>query len=180
MEVGGPGIIVEIDETHMTSIKHHTGRNLRRKQFWVFGGIERVSGKKFAVSLGFNGKRDRNTLEPLIIKHIKKGSIIVSDCWRAYDNIVNLVDANGQSMNYTHHRINHQLYFVDPINPIIHTQTVERFWGDLKDVVKRRGIKNMERHIYRFLFLAKYPEKTLHHLMIEAGKSYPYPHISNV
>ena len=88
----------------------------------------------------------------------------MAESWRAYDNIINLVDANGRLMNYTHHQINHQLYFVDPTNPIIHTQTVERLWGDLKDVVRRikkYGTTHLPLHIS-----GKIPRKTLHHLMI--------------
>ena len=34
--------------------------------------------------------------------------------------------------------MNHAVGFVHPVNPWVHTQTVERMWGDLKDFVKKR------------------------------------------
>ena len=43
--IGGSGVIVEIDETHMVTANHHNGRNLGRQQNWIFGGMERVSKK---------------------------------------------------------------------------------------------------------------------------------------
>ena len=118
------------------------------------------------------GKRNRATLEPIIVEHIKPGSIIISDQWPAYNNIPNLVDSDGVSLNYEHHTINHSERFVDAW---VHTQTIERFWGDLKEIVKRRGVhKKVDQHLNRLLFLKKHPTNTLHHLMIEAGKSFPF------
>ena len=40
--IGGPGVIVEIDETLLVRRKYESGR-LVRKEAWCFGGIERVS-----------------------------------------------------------------------------------------------------------------------------------------
>ena len=57
--IGGPGVIVEIDETHMVTAKHHSGRNLVRQQSWIFGRMERDSKKKFEISLGLGGRRTR-------------------------------------------------------------------------------------------------------------------------
>ena len=39
--IGGPGSIVEIDESLFTKIKHNRGRQMKIKRLWVFGGIER-------------------------------------------------------------------------------------------------------------------------------------------
>ena len=43
--IGGSGVIVEIDETHMVTANHHNGRNLGRQQNWIFRRMERVSKK---------------------------------------------------------------------------------------------------------------------------------------
>ena len=91
------------------------------------------------MSLGLGESRDMLNLEPLIIKHINKGSIIMSDCWSAYRNINSLVDANRTSMNYFHYAVNHSVSFVNPENRWVHNQTVERFWGNLKDHISGRG-----------------------------------------
>ena len=34
-----------------------------------------------------NNRRDRKTLEPIIEAHIKPGTTIISDCWKAYDHL---------------------------------------------------------------------------------------------
>ena len=43
-KIGGPGKIVEIDETHVSSRpKNNSGRELVKKEhFWIFGGVERL------------------------------------------------------------------------------------------------------------------------------------------
>ena len=107
------------------------------EQFWAFGGRERGSDKKFVVCLGWGGKRDRVTLEPLIKKYVNRGSIINTDCWSDYNGLAGYVDGNGRSLNYTHHMVNHSRRFVNPNDPNQHTQTIERLWGDLKEHVKK-------------------------------------------
>ena len=51
---------------------------------WVFGGVERESGRVFMEVVE---KRDADTLIPLLEKWIKKRSTVVSDCWKAYSNM---------------------------------------------------------------------------------------------
>ena len=63
----------------------------------------------------------------LIIKHIRKGTTIISDCWGAYNRIESLCDIDGESMNYKHLTVNHREGFVNRTNRTIHTQAVERF-----------------------------------------------------
>lgn len=48
-QLGGPGIIVEIDEAKISKRKYNKGRILRGQ--WMFGGIERNSGKVFIVPI---------------------------------------------------------------------------------------------------------------------------------
>lgn len=74
--VGGPGIIVEIDESKMGKRKYHRGHPVDGQ--WIFGGVERVSGKCFMVPVE---DRTTETLLTLIRKHILPGSVIISDCW---------------------------------------------------------------------------------------------------
>ena len=57
-----------------------------------------------------------DTLEPLIIAHIKPGTTIMTDGWLLYNSIESLTDSNGQLLNYKHKVLNHNKNFVDPEN----------------------------------------------------------------
>ncbi|XP_068219505.1 uncharacterized protein [Palaemon carinicauda] len=122
--IGGVDVEVEIDETLITHSKYHKGRPLT--QCWLFGGIERTSKKFFVEALIDPGADNRKseTLIPLINRYIKPGSIIYSDSWRGYNKI--------SESGYTHFQVNHSENFVDPNNPNIHTQNIERLWLDIK------------------------------------------------
>jgi hypothetical protein len=43
-KIGGPGKVVEIDESKFGRRKHHRGHPVKGQ--WVFGGVERESGNK--------------------------------------------------------------------------------------------------------------------------------------
>ena len=82
--IGGPGVIVEIDESKFAKRKYNRGHRVGDKS-WVFGGIERTDEQRFfAVVVE---KRDAATLLPLIQKYIHPQSTIISDCWSAYNSI---------------------------------------------------------------------------------------------
>ena len=74
-QIGGPGEIVEIDESKFGKRKYHKGHHVDGQ--WVFGGIERGSGRSFLVPVE---KRDCATLLPIIQKYIHPGTTILSDC----------------------------------------------------------------------------------------------------
>ena len=59
-------------------------RGHRVEGCWVFGGVERESGRVFMEVVE---KRDAGTLLPLLEKWVKKGTTVVSDCWKAYTNM---------------------------------------------------------------------------------------------
>ncbi|GLD97735.1 hypothetical protein PINS_up023217 [Pythium insidiosum] len=48
MRVGGPGHVIEIDETSVAKKKKY-GRGKKHPKFWVFGGYDRTSKKWFAA-----------------------------------------------------------------------------------------------------------------------------------
>ncbi|CAB9531600.1 Inherit from opiNOG: protein Hydra magnipapillata [Seminavis robusta] len=76
-QIGGDGVVVEIDESKFGKRKYHRGH--RVEGVWVFGGVELTPEMKvFAVAVPM---RDSETLLPLIVKFIAPGSIIRSDCW---------------------------------------------------------------------------------------------------
>ena len=81
-KIGGPGKMVEIDESKFGMRKYHKGR--RKDGIWVFGGIERDSKNYFLSSVE---DRSAETLTPIIKEHVFPGTTIISDCWKAYSRL---------------------------------------------------------------------------------------------
>jgi len=72
MDDNGDAIKVEIDESKFFHRKYRRG--LWRPGHWVFGGVERVSGKCFLVEVP---DRRAPTLENLLVQHVLPGTHII-------------------------------------------------------------------------------------------------------
>ena len=139
--IGGPGVKVEIDESKFGKRKYNRGRQV--EGHWVFGGTERITGECFLVEVD---RRDAATLLPLIQQHIRRGSIIYSDEWKAYSRIT-------ATTGMSHETVNHSLHFVDPATGA-HTQGVEAMWSSCKRLMRE------ERTMHSNLFDPYLPEFT--------------------
>jgi len=117
-KLGGPGKIVEIDESKFGRRKYHRGHHVDGQ--WVFGGIGRGSGRVFFSAVE---KRDTATLLQVIKSWILPGTTIISDCWKAYDCL--------ESEGFVHLTVNHSINFVDPVTGA-HTNSIESTWRHLK------------------------------------------------
>ena len=115
--IGGVGTTVEIDESKLFKRKYNRGRFLSMQEGWAFGGVCRETFKKFVELVP---DRSEATLLPIIQRHIKPGTHIMSDEWRAYFNL--------NKYGYIHDKINHSENFVNPEDPNIHTQRIENAW----------------------------------------------------
>ena len=141
VQLGGPGITVEIDESVFTRRKYNRGRMVREQ--WVFGGIDVTAKKGFLIPVG---RRDAATLLPIVEQFILPGSTIVSDCWRAYNAL--------PTLGYNHLTVNHTYHFVDP-DTYAHTNNVENMWMRAKMRSKREmGTKPelLESYLIEFMW----------------------------
>lgn len=127
--IGGPGTIVEIDETVVVKRKYNRGRVLR--DGWLFGGIERRDDDVFNSFLCLVYDRSAPHLIHLIRQHVAPGTHIITDGWPAY---ISLSD-----YGYIHSVVIHNDNFVSPIDPDVHTQLIEATWGSLKRFIRSRG-----------------------------------------
>lgn len=141
--LGGLGKIVEIDESKFGKRKYNRGHHIEGQ--WVFGGVERDSPNSFLVPVD---RRDKETLLPIIQKYILPGSIIISDCWKAY--------AELQTLNYTHQTVNHSQTFKDPFTGAC-TNTIEGLWRHAKHRIPhyRRINSDYTGYLAKFMFLSK-------------------------
>lgn len=67
--------------------KYHKGKHVEGR--WVFGGVERETGKCFLIPVP---DRRAETLIRLIQHWIKPGTTIISDCWKAYNSLKLVID----------------------------------------------------------------------------------------
>ena len=113
-KIGGPGKLVEIDESKFGKRKYRIFRS--RINVWILG-ICRESGELFIVECPRN-KRDKNTLIPIIRQHVAEGTHIITDCWKAYFCLPNF--------GYTHSAVNHSKNYVKPnTDGIVHTHGID-------------------------------------------------------
>ncbi|XP_033121683.1 uncharacterized protein LOC117120726 [Anneissia japonica] len=117
-QIGGPGSIVEIDESAFAKRKYNRGRMVPEK--WVFGAYEAARKRGVMVMVD---RRDAVTLMPVINQWIAPGSIIWSDMWAAYNQIPN--------QGFQHGTVNHTHHFVDP-NTGVTTNHAEAMWSRAK------------------------------------------------
>ncbi|KAL3972437.1 hypothetical protein ACER0C_025786 [Sarotherodon galilaeus] len=143
--LGGDREFVVIDESCLRHQgKYARGRfgNAWKRKKWVFG-LMGIKDKRRRLVLKLVEKRSRRHLVPLIRQHVKLGSAIISDEWRAYNNVLT-------NMGYRHYIVNHSRWFVDPQYGS-HTQHIERAWMTIKGHVRRlrgnRTDKLLEEHL---------------------------------
>ncbi|XP_063067307.1 uncharacterized protein LOC134458829, partial [Engraulis encrasicolus] len=129
--VGGGQEFAVIDESCFRhKRKYHRGRaaaTWRRKK-WVFG-ILGVGGRRNCPVLRLVRRRRRENLIPILVKHVRPGTTVISDQWGAYRRAL-------AALGYRHFTVNHSQWFVDP-NTRAHTQHIERAWLKYKSTIWR-------------------------------------------
>ena len=150
--IGGVGKTVEIDESKFFCRKYNRGRYLSQRDGWVFGGICRETRNVFMVRVK---DRTRRTLYAVIKKHIRPGTTIISDEWRAYCTL--------QDEGYTHKTICHKRNFVSPDDPLVHTQNIENQWRYTKQTYPKNGTTKGMRDSYlqEYLYRMKHKEENI-------------------
>lgn len=164
-KLGGPGVVVEIDEAKFGKRKYNRGRRVEGQ--WVFGGVQRESTKSFLVPVE---TRDARTLVDLLKEWVLPGTTVYSDCWKAYCNLNN--------EGFEHLRVNHSITFVDPETGV-HTNTVERTWREVRCNIPRYGVRkeHFVGYLAEYQFKRRYADtnQRLHHFLLAAAALYPPP-----
>lgn len=129
-KIGGPGIIVEMDESKFGHRKYNRGHCVDSP--WVVGGVERTPARRmFALTVTH---RDGELLATVISDHIEPGSILLTDCWRGYVRAVKLL--RDQGFEIEHRVVNHSEEFVAEDGT--HTNTIEATWAGIKRTMTAR------------------------------------------
>lgn len=103
-KLGGVGKIVQIDESKIGKRKFNRGRMI--EGHWILGMIEDGS-EDFRIFVCPDNIRSSAVLVPLIEANVEPGTIIHTDCWKAYDCL--------SEHGFVHNRVNHS----DPDNRFV-------------------------------------------------------------
>ena len=126
VKLGGPNVIVQIDESCFShKVKHHRGRAHDQSK-WVFGILD-TSTKPGIGYMELVPNRSAEVLLPIIQKVVLPGSIIHSDQWKSYRTL--------QGMGFEHRTVNHSINFVGPDG--VNTQGIESYWNKHKSTIKK-------------------------------------------
>ncbi|KFD66315.1 hypothetical protein M514_09491 [Trichuris suis] len=118
VQLGGPSRNVELDQFLFSRSKYNRGK--RYPQQWVFRGTCRETGDAFVVPLE---DQSSQTLLPSIQRHVRAGTTVITDEWRAYRCL-------GREA-YKHLRVNYSVNFVDRATGG-HMQSVESLCAQAK------------------------------------------------
>jgi transposase-like protein len=142
--VGGPGIVVQIDETKLGKRKYNRGH--RVDGVWVLAGVEITNSRKiFLVKVE---DRKAETILEVIRHHVAPGSIIHTDMFKAYSRIDSI-------LGFEHHTVNHSQTFKNPENGV-HTNTIEGNNNALKlRISPRNRTKEIADHLLEFIWRRK-------------------------
>lgn len=145
VRLGGPGVVVQIDESLFChKPKYHRGR-ASQFQTWVFGLVD----TSFRPAKGYMvvvENRSAATLLPIIGSICLPGTIIHSDEWPAYVNI-------SRNLGFEHGTVNHSLEFVNRTSSV-HTQNIESYWAKQKQRGKEmKGIRRDLLNSYLFEYM---------------------------
>ena len=111
--IGGPGVIVEVDETKLGKRKYHRGH--RVEGVWVVVGVERSEERRvFVVAVQ---DRCAQTLTEVIQQHVHPDSIVHTDLWKGYSSL-------NENTGMKHMTVNHSKGFINSETGV-HTNTVE-------------------------------------------------------
>jgi len=127
MMIGGPDIIVEIDESKFGERKYNKGH--RGEGSWFVGAVERTPERRLVAEVVPN--RTAKNLLAFIDKYVAHGSIVQTDCWKGFKKD-GLLDRG-----MLHGTVNHSKHFVDPAT-LVHTNTIEGTWSGIKQKVASR------------------------------------------
>lgn len=152
--LGGPGEVVEIDESYVGG--KEKGRGSMKEKTIVLGMMERDGPVTTRVIEDVR----RSTLFPHICEHVAPGSIINTDELNSYKSI--------SLRGYRHQTVNHRAgRYVSDHGATVNS--IEGFWSQLKRGILGTHIHVSPKHLSKYLgeFEFRWNMRTVPHLMLD-------------
>lgn len=152
--LGGPGEVVEVDETYVGG--REKGQGSVKNKTIVLGMVERDG----AVTTRIVPNVRRVTLWDEICQHVLPGSIIHTDELNSYKSI--------SLRGYRHQTVNHgEGRYVSDYGATVNT--IEGFWSQLKRGIAGTHIHVSPKHLSKYLgeFEFRWNMRTVPHLMLD-------------
>ena len=167
LRMGGPGVVIEIDESQFRhKPKHHRGRG-PVSTVWVFGMVDTSTSPSIGI-MKVVPDRSAATLLPIIYDNIRPGSIIHSDQWAAYTRL-------RSDPQYNYRSVNHSLHFVDPVTGV-HTQSIESYWAKVKLPIKSmKGVhtEQLSSYLDERMWRDRFGGNAFENICIHIASQYP-------
>ena len=133
--LGGPGVIVELDETVLCRrrvIRIPTNEDDEiANTVWIIGGIDRTDARNFFIQVIPN--RQIGHMLAAVRHRIAPGSILVTDGHPSYPAV-------ASELEMEHRSVNHSVGFTTLDG--VHSNNIEAFWSHLKATMRKEfGIR---------------------------------------
>lgn len=140
------GGVVEADESFLGGDAKNMHSDRRRRVVKKSGsmghkkavlGLVQRDGRAAARAVP---KRDVYNIRKFVTHHVETGTNLITDQWGAYSNLRDL---------YRHEVIDHSVHYVR--DNIIHTNSIENFWSNLKRTIKGSYISVSPEHLQKYI-----------------------------
>jgi hypothetical protein len=160
--IGGPNKTVEIDESKFGWNKHGKGEQ------WVFGGVERESGKSFLVPVQ---DRTADTLRAVTSEWVKPGTTVISDC--------SVASRGLEAYGYTHETVQRTIGFVNEQTGA-HINTIQITWRHVKAYLNAYNRKKdynygLAQYMFNAMCRAENVDQFTKFIHIVSNRDWSYP-----
>jgi hypothetical protein len=163
---------VEIDEIFIQG-KQRYKNGLNTKITNIIFGIYSRDTKE--VLLFHIPNKSAQSIHPILTRYLEPGTRIYSDKMSTYVNCRSGT-SNLTNLGFEHLWTNHRLYYVDPSDSNIHSNSIENIWRQFRHSIShiRRAVSNnnIENEINFFKFGLNYSRDILLHTFLYYSKVY--------
>lgn len=129
---------VEADETYIGGRQRGRRKKDDSNKTIIMGMVERDG----SVRAGPVPNVRKRTLQPVILKNVQRGSIVITDELKSYNSL-------KKAGPYQHYSVNHSAG--EYVWESIHTNTIEGYWSRLKNSIRGTHVHASRKHLWKYV-----------------------------